>query len=217
MMDNQITYPYIESFLHNLQPPANDFLAELEDFSRREGVPSAVRQSARLLYLLVALKKPARILEIGTAVGYSALTMFLGSDKKAQIVTIEKDEERFLLARNHFRTFGALANIKPLCGDAEELILEQEGPFDLVFIDAAKSASRRYFDAVLPLAAPGALIITDNVLYGGRTAKEGEPEHKHRTGVKAMQEYLDYLCHDERFYTAVLPVGDGMALTMLTS
>lgn len=215
MMDNQITYPYIENFLHALQPPEHEFLAELEEFSRKEGVPSAVRQSARLLHVLTALKNPARILEIGTAVGYSALTMFLGSDKKAQIVTIEKDEERFLLARNHFRAFGALTNIKPLCGDAEELISTLEGPFDMVFIDAAKSASQRYFDAVLPLAASGALIITDNVLYGGRTAKEGEPAHKHRTGVKAMQEYLDYLCHDERFYTAVLPVGDGVALTML--
>ncbi len=217
MMDNQITYPYIENFLHALQPPENEFLAELEAFSRKEGVPSAVRQSARLLHLLTALKKPTRILEIGTAVGYSALTMFLGSGKKAQIVTIEKDEERFLIARNYFRNFGALSSIKPLCGDAEEVISTLMGPFDMVFIDAAKSASRRYFDAVLPLAAPGALIITDNVLYGGRTAKEGEPAHKHRTGVKAMQEYLDYLCHDERFYTAVLPVGDGVALTMLKS
>jgi len=214
-MDNQITYPYIDTFLHALQPPEDAFLRELEALSRKEDVPSAVRTTARLLHLLVGLKKPVRILEIGTAIGYSALTMYLGSGKKAQIVTIEKDEERFLMARNHFRSYGALQNIKPICGDAEEILSTLTGPFDMVFIDAAKSASQRYFDAVLPLAAYGALIITDNVLYGGRTAKEGEPAHKHRTGVKAMQEYLDYLCHDERFYTAVLPVGDGVALTML--
>ena len=214
-MDNQITYPYIDTFLHALQPPEDAFLRELEALSRKEDVPSAVRTTARLLHLLVGLKKPVRILEIGTAIGYSALTMYLGSGKKAQIVTIEKDEERFLMARNHFRSYGALQNIKPICGDAEEILSTLTGPFDMVFIDAAKSASQRYFDAVLPLAASGALIITDNVLYGGRTAKEGEPAHKHRTGVKAMQEYLDYLCHDERFYTAVLPVGDGVALTML--
>ncbi|MBE7010770.1 MAG: O-methyltransferase [Ruminococcaceae bacterium] len=214
-MDNQITYPYIDTFLHALQPPEDAFLRELEALSRKEDVPSAVRTTARLLHLLVGLKKPVRILEIGTAIGYSALTMYLGSGKKAQIVTIEKDEERFLMARNHFRSYGALQNIKPICGDAEEILSTLTGPFDMVFIDAAKSASRRYFDMALSLAAPDALIVTDNVLYGGRTAREGEPEHKHRTGVKAMQEYLDYLCHDERFFTAVLPVGDGVAITML--
>lgn len=214
-MDNQITYPYIESFLEGLQPPAHEYLRELETFSRRENVPSAVRPTARLLYLLASLKKPERILEIGTAVGYSALTMYLGTEKKAKIVTIEKDEERFLLARNHFRSFGALGDIKPLCGDAEELLSAVEGPFDMVFIDAAKSASRQFFDLALKKAAPDAMLITDNVLYGGRTAQEGEPEHKHRTGVKAMQGYLDYLCTDPRFYTAVLPVGDGVAVTLV--
>ncbi len=214
-MDNQITYPYIEEFLHGLQPPEDAFLQKLEDFSRRENVPSAVRPTARLLYLLAGLKKPERILEIGTAVGYSALNMYLGSGKRAKIVTVEKDEERFLLARNHFREFGALGDIKPLCGDAEEILDTLSGPFDMVFIDAAKSASRRYFDKALAKTGPGALIVTDNVLYGGRTAQEGEPEHKHRTGVRAMQEYLEYLCNDARFYTAVLPVGDGVALTQV--
>lgn len=216
-MDNQITYPYIDAFLHELLPPEDGFLRELEDFARREGIPAAVRPTARLLYLLAALKKPGRILEIGTAVGYSALILYLGTNKKAQIVTLEKDEERFLIARNNLRAFGALEHIKPLCGDAEELLDSLSGPFDMVFIDAAKSASRRYFDKALSLTAPGALIVTDNVLYGGRTADEGEPAHKHRTGVRAMQDYLDYLCGDPRFYTAVLPVGDGVALTMVKS
>ncbi len=214
-MDNQITYPYIEEFLNELEPPEDPFLKALEETARQDNVPAAVRPTARLLYLLAALKQPKRILEVGTAIGYSALTMYAGSGKKAKIVTIEKDEERFLLARNYMRDYGALGDIKPLCGDAEELLETLEPGFDMIFIDAAKGASMRYFEKVLPLASPAGMIVTDNVLYGGRTAAPGEPEHKHRTGVRVMRDYLDFLCSDPRFYTAVLPVGDGVAVTLL--
>ena len=214
-MDNQITYPYIEEFLNELQPPEDAFLQELEAEARKNNVPVAVRQTARLLYLLAALKKPKRILEVGTAVGYSALMLYNGSGKSAQIVTIEKDEERFLEARSNLRQYGALEKVKPICGDAEEVIETLEGTFDMVFIDAAKGASMRYFELVLPKTAEGGLIVTDNVLYGGRTAAPGEPAHKHRTGVRAMRDYLDFLCSDSRFFTTVLPVGDGVAVTLL--
>ncbi len=212
-MDNQITYPYIEEYLDGLLAPKEEELREIERFARGENVPAAVRATARLLYLLAGLLSPERILEIGTAVGYSALVMDRGAKKSAQIVTIEKDEERFLLARNHFREQGALGRIKPICGDAEEELLRIEGPFQMAFIDAAKGASKRYFDLLLSKMSPGGLIITDNVLYGGRTAEPGMPEHKHRTGVLAMREYLDFLCTDPRFVTSILPVGDGVALT----
>ncbi len=216
-MDNQITYPYIETFLHDLEPPEDAFLKALEAEARRDNVPAAVRPTARLLYLLAAMNRPKRILEVGTAIGYSALTLYAGSGKKAKIVTIEKDEERFLIARNHIRDYGALGDVKPICGDAEEVIETLEGDFDMVFIDAAKGASMRYFEKVLPLVSPGGIIVTDNVLYGGRTAAPGEPEHKHRTGVRVMRDYLDFLCKDKRFFTAVLPVGDGVAITKLQS
>ena len=214
-MDNQITYPYIEAFLNEIEPPEDGFLRALEDTARRDHVPAAVRPTARLLYVLAKLKQPERILEVGTAIGYSALTLYAGSGKKAKIVTIEKDEERFLQARNNFRSFGALTDIKPLCGDAEELIDTLSDTFDMVFIDAAKGASMRYFEKILPKVKPGGMIVTDNVLYGGRTAAPGEPAHKHRTGVRIMRQYLDFLCTDPRFYTAVLPVGDGVAITLL--
>lgn len=214
-MDNQITYPFIEEYLNDLQVPEDEFLRKLEAECRAENIPAAVRPTARLLYLLCAVKKPKRILEIGTAAGYSALTMFAGSGKTAQIVTLEKDEERFLLARQRFRRYGAAENIKPICGDAEELLGGVEGPFDLAFIDAAKVATKRFFDLTLPKMAEGGLIITDNVLYGGRTALPGEPEHKHRTGVRAMRDYLEYLTREPRIYTAVLPVGDGVALSVI--
>lgn len=214
-MDNRITYPYIDAYLNELQEPEEVGLQELEAFCRTENIPAAVRPTARLLYLLTSLQAPKRILEVGTAVGYSALVLYFGSGKKARITTIEKDEERFLLARQNLRRFGALDMVKPLCGDAEEILETLPASFDMVFIDAAKGASMRYFEKVLRLVRPGSVVITDNVLYGGRTAAPGEPEHKHRTGVRAMREYLDFLCHDSRFYTAVLPVGDGVAITRI--
>ncbi len=214
-MDNQITYPYIDEFLNALQVPEDGFLRALEESCRKEDIPAAVRPTARLLYLLAAAKAPKRILEIGTAAGYSALMLYTGSGKQAQIITIEKDEERFLMARQNLRAFGALDKVKPVCGDAEEVLDTLEGPFDLVFIDAAKGASMRYFEKILDKVQPGSMVVTDNVLYGGRTAAPGEPAHKHRTGVRAMREYLDYLCHEPRFYTAVLPVGDGVAITLI--
>ncbi len=214
-MDNQITYPYIEEFLNALQVPEDGFLRALEETCRKENIPAAVRPTARLLYLLAAAKTPKRILEIGTAAGYSALVLYLGSGKQANIITIEKDEERFLMARQNLRAFGALDKVKPICGDAEEVLNTLEGSFDLVFIDAAKGASMRYFEKIMDKVQPGSMVVTDNVLYGGRTAAPGDPTHKHRTGVRAMREYLDYLCHEPRFYTAVLPVGDGVAITLI--
>ena len=214
-MDNQITYPYIEEYLNALQMPEDGFLRELEAFCRKENIPAATAPTARLLYLLAAIHHPKRVLEIGTAAGYSALTMYEGSGKTAHIITIEKDEERFLLARQNFRQFGALDKIKPICGDAEEIIEGLEPGFDMVFIDAAKGASQRFFDLALPKVAAGGLIVTDNVLYGGRTAMPGEPEHKHRTGVRAMRDYLSFLCHNPKFHTTVLSVGDGVAVTLI--
>lgn len=214
-MDNQITYPYIESFLNELLPPPDAFLCELEAVCRAENIPAAVRPTARLLYTLAAVKQPETILEIGTAAGFSALHLYLGSGKRARIFTIEKDEERFLLARQNFRKYGALDKIKPICGDAEEELCRINERFDMAFIDAAKGASLRYFEALRPKMKSGGLIVTDNVLYGGRTAAAGTPAHKHRTGVCAMRDYLDVLCHTEGLNTAVLPVGDGVALTVL--
>lgn len=214
-MDNKITYPYIDAFLNGLQAQEDDFLRALEETCRQDNIPAAARPTARLLYLLAAIKAPKRILEIGTAAGYSALVLYLGSGRQAKITTIEKDEERFLLARQNLRTYGALLDVKPICGDAEEVIDCLADDFDMVFIDAAKGASMRYFERVLKKVHPGSVIVTDNVLYGGRTAAPGEPAHKHRTGVRAMREFLDYLCHDDRFYTAILPVGDGVAITLI--
>ena len=214
-MDNQITYPYIEEFLNNLLPPTDAFLCELEAACRKENIPAAVRPTARLLYALAAVKQPQTVLEIGTAAGFSALNLYLGSGKRAQIVTIEKDEERFLTARQNFRRYGALGHIKPICGDAEEEICRLDYRFDMAFIDAAKGASLRYFELIRPKMKSGGLIVTDNVLYGGRTAENGIPAHKHRTGVCAMREYLRFLCHTPGLITSVLPVGDGVALTVL--
>lgn len=214
-MDNQITYPYIEEFLHDLLPPTDAFLRELEAECRKENIPAAVRPTARLLYALATVKQPQTVLEIGTAAGFSTLHLYLGSGKKARIITIEKDEERFLTARQNFRRYGALAAIKPICGDAEEELCRIEERFDMAFIDAAKGASLRYFELIRPKMKPGGLVVTDNVLYGGRTAEKGIPAHKHRTGVCAMREYLRFLCHTPGLVTSVLPVGDGVALTVL--
>ncbi len=214
-MNNQITYPYIEAFLNELLPPPDAFLSELEAMCRRENIPAAVRPTARLLYTLTAVKQPQSILEIGTAAGFSTLHLYLGSGKQARIVTIERDEERFLIARQNFRRYGALDKIKPICGDAEEELCRLDERFDMAFIDAAKGASLRYFEALRPKMKPDGLVVTDNVLYGGRTAEEGIPAHKHRTGVCAMREFLNVLCHTPGLNTAVLPVGDGVALTVL--
>lgn len=212
-MDNYITYDFIAEYLKNTVKKEDPFLEELYIHARENHIPVIQREAGRFLGFLVALTGAKTILEVGTAIGYSAMVMYDASEKTAQITTIERDEEMFLNARINIKKYNAKQNIKTIFGDAEEELDKIDGVFDLIFIDAAKGQSGIFFEKCLSKIKKGGLIITDNVLYGGMIASDELATKKHRTITYKMRDFLTMLCSSDKFDTSIVPIGDGMALT----
>ena len=212
-MDNFITYDFIAEYLQNTVKKESPFLEELYLFARENHIPVIKREAGRFLGLLVGLTNAEAILEVGTAIGYSAMLMYDASGKTAHITTIERDAEMFLNARINIKKYGAKQNIKTVFGDAEEELDKIEGIFDLIFIDAAKGQSGVFFEKCMSKIKKGGLIVTDNVLYGGMIATDELAKRKHRTITNKMREFLTMLCSRDDLDTAIIPIGDGMALT----
>lgn len=212
-MDNYITYDFISEYLNKTVTKESDYLEKLYIYARENHIPVIAREAGRFLGFLVALTGAQKILEIGSAIGYSAMLMYDASGKTASITTIERDEEMFLNARINIRKYGAKQGIRTVFGDAAEVLDEIDGPFDLIFIDAAKGQSSIFFEKCLSKIKKGGLIITDNVLYGGMTASDELATKKHRTITYKMRDFLTMLCESSMLDTAIIPIGDGMALT----
>ncbi|MBR2500466.1 MAG: O-methyltransferase [Clostridia bacterium] len=212
-MDNYITYDYISEYLKNTVKKESPYLEELYVYARENHIPVIQKEAGRFLGFMVALTGAEKILEVGTAIGFSAMLMYDASEKKAHITTIERDEEMFLNARINIKKYGAKENIKTVFGDASEVLDEISGPFDMIFIDAAKGQSGVFFRKCLAKIKKGGLIITDNVLYGGMIANDELSRRKHRTITNKMRDFLTMLSNSENLDTAIIPIGDGMALT----
>jgi len=166
------------------------------------------------LKFLLAMKKPARILEVGTAVGFSAILMAEYDPVPCQITTIENYEKRIPIARENFKRAGKEAQIALLEGDAAEVLKTLEGPYDFIFMDAAKGQYIHFLPEILRLLAKDGVLVSDNVLQDGDVIESRfAVTRRNRTIHKRMREYLYTLTHSEELVTAVLPVGDGITLS----
>ena len=164
----------------------------------------------------MAAKAPRAILEIGTAVGYSALLMARVMPADCRITTIEKYEKRIPVARENFRLAGEEERITLLEGDADEILERLKGSyFDFVFMDAAKGQYLAWLPKLMELMPPGALLVSDNVLQDGDIVQSRfAVERRNRTIHARMREYLYELKHNSALETSILPVGDGVALSV---
>jgi predicted O-methyltransferase YrrM len=193
----------------------DDLLREMERYALEHEVP-ILTEAARPVFLqTVRTAAPRRILEIGTAIGYSAL-LALRELPGAEIVTIERDAVIAEAARSFFSRAGIAGRTTLLVGEAEKLLPTLSGTFDFVFIDAAKSRYPDFWLGVQPLLAPRAVVAADNVLFRGLV--EGErseewPKHSYRTMVLQLREYLRLVRSAKGFRTEVFPEGDGMAVS----
>ena len=157
---------------------------------------------------------PRRILEIGTAVGYSALVMYTYAPADCEIITIECDEDRAAEARLNFDRFGA-ERITLLEGDAAQILPEVTGTFDLIFMDAAKGQYIRFLPEVIRLLREGGILLSDNVLKEGEILESKfSVTRRNRTIHKRMREYLTAVSEDPRLRTILLETGDGAALSV---
>lgn len=210
-----VTEERIATFIHSLDEGNTPFLDELERYALEKGVPVIRPQVQSLLKLLLAAKKPAAILEVGTAIGFSALLMSEYGPKDCRITTIEKYEKRILEARENFKRANAGERITLLEGDAFELLGKLAGPYDLIFMDAAKGQYIHFLPDVLRLLATGGLLVSDNVLQGGEILESRYAvTRRNRTIHSRMREYLYELKHDDRLQTDILPIGDGVTISV---
>ena len=209
----------IRSFVESYIDDDSDKLSLLRRNAVEAGVPIIRRDAADYLKVVLAELRPAKILEIGTAVGYSALYMSEQLDRlkvEHSIDTIEFDEARADEAERHFREFGKEEVIRLYRGDAAEVLKEFATYYDLVFIDAAKAQYMIYLDYVINLVHPGSVIVTDNIFESGLVLESHFlVEKRDRTIHDRIREYINRIKNDERFETAILSIGDGIAVSVV--
>lgn len=190
-----------------------ELLKEIEEYAEQHGIPIINKASSQLLIDITQKQTPQSVLEIGTAIGYSALVMLNHMPANGKLITIEQDANRIDTAYDFIARAGKIEQIQLLDGDASEILTELEGPFDMVFIDAAKSHYLEYLEKIMAKLSDGAVIIADNVLFRGMVLSDEPPVKRYRTIVKRLREYLDFVSHDPRFSTTIHHEGDGVAIS----
>ncbi len=213
-MEDKIRYPEVDTFLRSVIKRETGLLKELEDYAQNHHVPIVSPESAAFLKVLIKLHKPKRILEAGTAIGYSAIVMAQAMDDGGIIDSIEIDDDMAEAARRNITAFALDKRIRVLSGDALEVMQCLTTPYDMIFLDAAKGQYGEYLAEVFRLLNRDGLLVSDNVLYKGLVTQVESLPHKHRTIAVKLREYLYKICHDDRLETAIIPIGDGMAVSV---
>ncbi len=213
----------MEVFIEAMTPPGPVHLQDLELEALAAGVPIIRPQTQNLLRFFLTMKRPSRILEIGTAVGFSALFMQHYAPAECRIITIEKDRVRAQKARENFARYGRISTedgqtgITLMEGDAIEVLggIREDASFDLVFMDAAKGQYIRFLPDAVRLLGSGGLLITDNILQEGEVlSSRFAVTRRNRTIHARMRTYIRALMEEERLETLLLPTGDGAAVSL---
>lgn len=202
------------TYINSLDTGNTPMLDLLEKEALEQYVPIIRKEMQTFLKLLLSLKKPARILEVGTAIGFSAVLMAEYGPAGVQIVTIENYEKRIPIALSNFRRAGKEAQIKLIFGDAAEVLPTLTEPFDFIFMDAAKGQYIHFLPEILRLLDHDGVLVSDNVLQDGDLMESRfAVTRRNRTIHKRMRDYLYALTHHDALMTAILPVGDGITVS----
>ena len=203
------------TYIHSLETPEEPIIEQIEQEAKETFVPIIRKETQSFLKVLLLMKKPVRVLEVGTAIGYSAILMSHYLPKDGRIMTIEKYEKRIPIARENFSRAAVADRITLLEGDALEIMKSLEEPFDFIFMDAAKGQYIHYLPEAIRLLAPEGVLMSDNVLQDGDVIESRfAVERRNRTIHSRMREYLYELKHNEQLQTSILPLGDGVALSV---
>ena len=206
-MDDQTTI-----FINDILPAETGIEKVLRDYANEHRVPILRRDAAAFLRTLVSLKKPSRILEVGTAIGYSAILMSKSSPE-SHIDTVEIDADSVVLARQNIKKAGAESQIRVIAGDGNEVLAALTKPYDMIFMDAAKGQYIHLYDDAMRLLNKGGLLVCDNCIFYGKVLdKPEDAPHKHRTIVTNLRAFLERMMQDSALDASLLDVGDGMAI-----
>jgi predicted O-methyltransferase YrrM len=199
----------VQRYLHELRPERSELMAEMEAVAERDSVPIVQWETGRFLAVLCRALDP-RVLEVGTAIGYSTLHM-AEQLSSGRVVTLERDPDRAAQARGYLERAGVADRVELIEGDALETIPSLSGPFDLLFVDASKGEYPRYIELAEPLLAERCLLVVDNLLMSGEVALPGGAEaFWNPDSLAAARALNSALLRSERWLACVLPVGDGI-------
>ena len=205
----------IITFINSLDTKNSEILEDIEREALADNVPIIRREMQSFLKVLLMVKKPMRVLEVGTAVGFSALLMSEYVPEECAITTIENYEKRIPIARQNFVRAGKEKKITLLEGDAMDVLKTLEGPYDFIFMDAAKGQYIHFMPEIFRLLKPEGILVSDNVLQDGDIIESHFiVTRRNRTIYKRMREYLYELTHSDELVTSVLPIGDGITVSV---
>lgn len=216
-MDN-INREYIDIYINSLIKNENEKLERFRKDCEERQLPIIHREVGQFIKLMIKQSNAKSIIEIGTNVGYSSIfftQMMETLNGESRVVTFERSEKFYEEAKKNIKSFNLEKNIEVLFGDAVENLDKVNESFDLAFIDAAKSYYKVFFDKCVSKMKSGGIILSDNVLYQGMIATDDLVVKRKKTLVRNLREYLQYISEDERFITTVLPLGDGLAVTLI--
>ena len=203
------------AYINSLDVGNSALVNQIEEEALASYVPIIRKEMQSFLKVLLEMKRPKATLEVGTAVGFSALLMSEHVDEDCHITTIEKYEPRIPIARENFRRAGKEKQITLLEGDATDYLKTLEGPYDFIFMDAAKGQYIHFLPDILRVLAPGGVLLSDNVLQDGDIIQSRfAVERRNRTIHARMREYLYTLTHHEQLTTSLIPLGDGVTLSI---
>ncbi len=205
---------HVFDYIKRLTTPSAFPFDVMERQAKEQHVPIMERDGIAFLKQLIRLHQPTRILEIGAAIGYSALQM-ASIEANIRVVTVERDEERFKIAVDNLNRYDQHQQVEILHGEAFDLAdeLNSKGPYDVVFIDAAKGQYQRFFETFSTNLTDHAMIITDNVLFKGYVSDASEASKRLAKLSQKIDRYNQWLIELDGFDTVIVPVGDGVAIT----
>ena len=206
------------TYIRSLEVPESAVIEAIEQEALRDRVPIIRKEMQSFLKVLLMIKRPMRILEVGAAVGFSSILMSEYMPEGGHITTIENYDKRIPIARANFKRAGKEEQIDLIEGDALEVMHGLEGPYDLIFVDAAKGQYIHYLPEVMRLLGTDGVLVSDNVLQEGDIIESRfAVERRNRTIHSRMREYLYELKHHDQLQTSIIPLGDGVALSVQRS
>ncbi|WP_291632815.1 O-methyltransferase [Clostridium sp.] len=212
-----ITYDYMEQYLRELIPSNTGILEELENYALENRVPIVQKETAKFLELMITVNRPKKILELGTAIGYSAILMNQTLGGLSEITTIERDEKMIEIANANIEKYGLQNKITIIQGDCLEILENLDNEYDMIFMDAGKAHYNHFLPHCLRLLKKEGVLIADNVLFRGMVASKNLATRRKITIIKRMRTYLELVSNNKDLITSVIPMGDGISVTVRKS
>lgn len=209
-----IVYPYITSFIRGEIPKRTGILKELEEYAKEHSVPIVQPETAKLLETLCCIKRPKRILEVGCAIGYSAILMAQYLEDGGSITTLEWDADMAEIARKNIGNAGLSERITVIQNDAKEVIKTLTGEYDIIFLDGPKAHYIYMLNDCIRLLKKSGILISDNILYKGMTADDEHVIRRKITIVKRLRRFISAQMQRDELETAILPLGDGVTVSV---